>query len=64
MVRVTFKERRVQTGSGSSRVTDIIKNIRESKHKCWATWQGDVTTDVQSESQNEYFVDTRDLEVN
>ena len=50
MVGVTLKDRKstnwIRKQSG---VTDIIRNIRESKHR-WAghTWQGEVTTDGQS----------------
>ena len=64
MIGVTLKDRKstnwIRKQSG---LTDIIRSIRESKHR-WAgnTWRGDVTTDGQSESQNGYPVDIKDLE--
>ena len=60
MVGVTLKDRKstewVRKQSG---VTDIISNIRADGR---TTWLGDVTIDGQSESQNVYPVEIKDLE--
>ena len=68
MVGVTLKDRKSTNWIWKqSGVTDVIRNIRESKQR-WGgggvTWRGDVTKDGQSESQNEYPVDIKDLKAN
>ena len=64
MIGVTLKDRKstewIRKQSG---LTDIIRSIRESKHR-WAghVGGGDVTIDGQSESQNGYPMEIKDLE--
>ena len=63
MIGVTLKDRKsTEWIRKQSVVTDIIRSIRESKHRWAATWRGDVTIDGQSESQNGYPVEIKGLE--
>ena len=49
IVGVTLKDRKSANWiRKKSSVTDIIRNIRESKHSWVGMWQGDMTTDGQS----------------
>ena len=62
MIGVTLKDRKSTEFRKQSGLTDIIRSIRESKHRWAATWRGDVTIDGQSESQNGYPMEIKDLE--
>ena len=61
-VGVTLKDRKSTNWIGrQSGVIDIIANIRKANAGSWSTWREE-TTDGQSESQNGYPADIKDLE--